>query len=65
LSIKASEAGLNLHWNCSDIIIACVAENINMVLQALGRTHHIGQVRFQRIWIIIQDHSYDQLLQAA
>ena len=65
LSIKASGAGLNLHWNCSDIIIACVAENINMVLQALGRTHRIGQVRFQRVWIITQDHSYDQLLQAA
>jgi SNF2 family DNA or RNA helicase len=65
LSIKFSGADLNLHWNCSDIIIACVAENINMVLQALGRTHHIGQLRSQRVWIITQDHSYDQLLQAA
>ena len=34
-------------------------------LQALGRAHRIGQSRFQRVWIITQDHSYDQLLQAA
>jgi hypothetical protein len=65
LSIKASGAGLNLHWNCSDIIIACVAENINMVLRALGRAHRIGQLRSQRVWIVTQNHSYDQLLQAA
>jgi len=65
LSIKASGAGLNLHWNCSDIIVACVAENINMVLQALGRAHRIGQLRSQRVWVVTQDHSYDQLLQAA
>ena len=65
LSIKASGAGLNLHWNCSDIIIACVAENINMALRALGRAHRIGQLRSQRVWIVTQDHSYDQLLQAA
>lgn len=65
LSIKASGAGLNLHWNCSDIIVAGLAENINMVLQALGRTHRIGQLRSQRVWIVTQDHRYDQLLQAA
>jgi SNF2 family DNA or RNA helicase len=51
LSIGASGADLDLHQSCSDIIIACVAENINMVLQALDRIHHIGQLRFQRIWI--------------
>jgi hypothetical protein len=42
-----------------------MAENINMVLQALGRAHRIGQSRFRRAWIILQDHSYDQLLRAA
>jgi hypothetical protein len=36
-----------------------------VVLQALGRTHRIGQSRFQRVWTITQDHSYDQLSQAA
>ena len=46
-------------------MIACVAENINVVLQALGRTHRTGQSRFQRVWIVTQDHRSDQLSQAA
>lgn len=36
-----------------------------MVMQALGRAHRFGQQRFQRVWIVTQDHSYDQLLQAS
>jgi len=34
-------------------------------MQALGRAHRIGQLRFQRVYIVTQDHSYDQLLQAS
>ena len=63
LNIKSSCSGLNLHFNCSDIIICCVADNVNQVLQALGRVHRIGQRLPQRIWIITLNHSYDQILQ--
>lgn len=63
MNIKSSNSGLNLHHNCSDIIIVCVAENVNLVLQVLGRVHRITQKLPQRIWIATIDHSYDQILQ--
>jgi hypothetical protein len=64
-SASRLRAGVNLHWSCSDIIIICVENNINIVMQVLGRAHRISQVCFQRVYIVTQDHSYDQLLQAS
>jgi len=63
LNVKSSCSGLNLHFNCSDVIVCCVADNVNQVLQALGRVHRIGQKLAQRVWIVTLDHSYDQILQ--
>lgn len=64
MNIKSSNSGLNLHHHCSDIIIVCVADNVNQNLQVVGRVHRIGQERVQRIWIVTLDHSYDQILQS-
>jgi hypothetical protein len=62
-STKASTFGLNLQHNCSDLIIMCVAENVNTVVQIIGRIHRIKQVRIQRVWIITQARSWDNVLQ--
>jgi SNF2 family DNA or RNA helicase len=63
LNIKSSNSGLNLHHMCSDIIIVCVADNVNQVMQVLGRVHRISQREPQRIWIVTLNHSFDQILQ--
>jgi SNF2-related domain/Helicase conserved C-terminal domain len=62
-STKASTYGLNLQHNCSDLIIMCVTENINMVVQILGRIHRLGQGSIQRVWIVTQARSWDNILQ--
>lgn len=61
--LGGAATGLNLQTCCSDLIIVAVALNINTFLQTLGRLHRMGQLRFQRVWILTQDHSYDQVLQ--
>jgi hypothetical protein len=63
LNIKLSNSGLNLHHMCSDIIIVCVADNINQIMQALSQVHRISQREAQRIWIVTLNHSFDQILQ--
>lgn len=62
-SLKASTFGLNLQNCCSDLIIMAVAENVNVIIQVLGRLHRLGQTRVQRIWIIVMANSYDNRLQ--
>lgn len=62
-SINASCAGLNLQTSCRDLIIVCIASNVNTILQALGRIHRLGQKFVQRIWIITMLNSLDSLLQ--
>lgn len=63
MNLKSSNSGLNLHYHCSDIIIVCCADNVNQIMQIIGRVHRITQGEPQRIWILTTDHSYDQVLQ--
>ena len=39
-------------------------ENINTLLQTIGRIHRLGQYKVQEIWVLGTDHTYDQMLQA-
>src|SRR5437764_13985425 len=51
--------------SCSDIIIVCVADNINMVMQALGRAHRMGHPGAQSgatIYIYIYIYIYNTLM---
>lgn len=63
--LQASSAGINLQRCCSDLIILGCAANISTIFQTIGRIHRLGSDRFQRIWIVTLDHSYDQIMQAS
>jgi hypothetical protein len=63
-SFKASGVGLNLQHACFQIVMMAFPENINSLLQAVGRAHRLGQEHEQYIWILCCDHTYDQILQA-
>ena len=39
-------------------------ENINTLLQTIGRIHRLEQQKVQEIWVLGTDHTYDQMLQA-
>jgi SNF2 family DNA or RNA helicase len=61
--LKNSSFGLNLQYCCSDLIIMAVAENVNLILQIIGRIHRLRQVRIQCVWVITLARSYNNYLQ--
>ena len=62
-SFASSSFGLNLQSCCGNLIIMAVAQNVNLVLQIIGRIHRLGQTRIQRVWIVTLARSYDNYLQ--
>jgi len=64
LSSKTAALGLNLHKACHRLVVYSIPENINTLIQIIGRVHRIGQLREQYIWLLTQDTSYDQILRA-
>lgn len=64
LSTKTASLGLNLHQACHRLIIYSLPENINTLIQVIGRVHRIGQKFIQYVYILTQDSSYDQHLRA-
>lgn len=63
-SFKACSVGVNLHRDCHKVCMLGMPENVNTLLQAIGRVHRLGQKEDQLIWILGLDHSYDQWIQA-
>ncbi|KAK5313230.1 hypothetical protein LTR70_007747 [Exophiala xenobiotica] len=59
LSSKTAALGLNLQINCFRLCVYSTPENINTLIQIVGRVHRIGQRFKQYIWILTQDSSYD------
>ncbi|KAJ5162548.1 Helicase C-terminal [Penicillium capsulatum] len=49
--------GLNMHGNCSRIVLLEGSQNYNSVFQTVGRIHRLGQSEAQKAWIVFQDHT--------
>lgn len=62
-SLKVSTFGLNLQGCCSDLVVLGVADNVNAMLQVIGRIHRLGQKKQQRVWLVTLARSYDNILQ--
>ena len=41
-----------------------VPENVNTLLQIIGRVHRLGQKEEQQVLVVTIDHTYDQIIQA-
>jgi superfamily II DNA/RNA helicase len=64
-TFRSTAFGVNLQRGCSKLVMMGMPENINTLLQTIGRIHRLGQQRVQEVWILGTDHSYDQILQAS
>lgn len=62
-SFGNSSFGLNLQSCCSNLIIMTVAQNVNLVLQIIGRIRRLGQKHIQQIWIVTMAPTYENSLQ--
>lgn len=56
--------GLNLHGQCSRVIVVEPAPNSNVLFQAIGRVHRLGQREPQRVWILFGQHTIDRYIEA-
>jgi SNF2 family DNA or RNA helicase len=63
-NFRSASLGLNLQKACFRVAMMVMPENVNSVLQVIGRVHRIGQEFEQEIYILGCDDSYDQVLQA-
>jgi superfamily II DNA/RNA helicase len=63
-TFRGTAFGINLQRGCSKLLMMGFPENINTLLQTIGRIHRLGQNRVQEIWVLGTDHTYDQMLQA-
>lgn len=55
--------GINIHKTCPRVICLEGTLDYNMLLQAIGRVHRLGQPAAQKIWIMFQDHTISRYLE--
>jgi superfamily II DNA/RNA helicase len=63
-TFRGTAFGVNLQTGCHKLVMMSIPDNINTLLQTIGRIHRLGQSHVQEVWILGTDHSYDQLLQS-
>ncbi|KAH1589656.1 hypothetical protein KXX44_009319 [Aspergillus fumigatus] len=56
-SYQCRAHGLNLHGQCSRVVLLEPPLNINTLFQAVGRVHRLGQGVKQKAWILFQEYS--------
>lgn len=61
---RSAALGLNLQSGCHKILILDFPDNINLIIQVIGRVHRINQLFEQYIWIVALNETYDQWLWA-
>ncbi|WEW60075.1 hypothetical protein PRK78_005559 [Emydomyces testavorans] len=55
--------GLNLHQNCSDVVMLEPAIDYNATFHAIGRVHRLGQTQPQNIWILSGANTFDRFVE--
>ena len=55
--------GLNLHYQCNNVVCLELAINVNTTLQGGGRIHRLGQKKPQRIWILSGSNTFDRFVE--
>lgn len=63
LSYACGGVGLNLHRDCTTLILVEPAINVNTTVQAIGRLHRLGQKSKQQIFILSFKHSWDRYIE--
>lgn len=58
-----SALGLNMHAECSRVVLMEGAQNYNSVFQTVGRIHRLGQTQPQEAWLLFQDHTIQRLME--
>ncbi|KAH2400495.1 hypothetical protein KXV53_005296, partial [Aspergillus fumigatus] len=53
-SYQCGAHGLNLHGQCSRVVLLEPPLNMNTLFQAVGRVHRLGQGVEQKAWILFQ-----------
>ncbi|KGO38096.1 Helicase, C-terminal [Penicillium expansum] len=55
--------GLNMHAQCSRVVLMEAPQNYNSVFQTVGRIHRLGQTHPQKAWLLFQDHTIQRLME--
>ncbi|KAI9370901.1 hypothetical protein BJX61DRAFT_544160 [Aspergillus egyptiacus] len=55
--------GLNLHGACANVVLLESANNVSIILQAIGRLHRIGQLLKQKAWLLFQDETIARFIE--
>lgn len=63
-SVFGESFGLNLQHGAHRLVMMSMCNNVNILIQAIGRIHRHGQKKEQYVWVLNTDHTYDQLIQA-
>jgi hypothetical protein len=62
-SYQCGAHGLNLHGQCSRVVLLEPLLNMNTLFQAVGRMHRLGQDVEQKAWILFQEHSISRWIE--
>ena len=63
-SIRLMATGVNLQYDCSDMIFADCPQSALLAIHCGGRILRMGQRRICNLYVLTVDHSYDKFMQA-
>ncbi|OJD15815.1 hypothetical protein AJ78_03957 [Emergomyces pasteurianus Ep9510] len=63
VSLKTGSQGVNLQYDCWNIVFIDIPPNYSMLMQAIGRCYRLGQLRKQNVWILSGKNSFDRYLE--
>ena len=56
ISARSFDQGVNLQRCCTKLVIIDLADNVNSILQMIGRLHRLEQSKIQAVFIVSLDH---------
>ncbi|OBT52965.1 hypothetical protein VE04_08781 [Pseudogymnoascus sp. 24MN13] len=63
-NLLVSATSMNLQKNCANMVFVEPPGSANIMSQAIGRIHRLGQEKKQNIYVLTTNYSYDQVQQA-